>query len=88
MITRFADVARQDGQIPVVFLVQGRNPGDPDLLGLLKETLRMGDIPYLATADHQDPRDPSAFLSDGHYRPSVDALFGQAFLDLIGDLRP
>lgn len=86
MVQRFAEIARQDSQIPIVFLVQGRDRGDPNLLVLLGDTLRANAIPFLATANHQDPRDVSAFLPDGHYRPRVDAVFGEAFLDLIGNL--
>jgi hypothetical protein len=52
-------------------------------------------IAYLATKDHFDPGIQSGFQPDGHYTPSVDAVFADAFLKLIApqigrgsDLRP
>lgn len=81
MVGQFAEIAREDGQLPVVVLVQVA--GKPDLRGALVDTLRDGNIPYLATADLQDPNDPGAYVSDGHYKQSVDQRFGAAFLKLI-----
>lgn len=82
MAVAFSDRARADGQVPVVFLIQSRSPGDPDLRNILVETLESAEIPYLATADYYDVRNPSGFLADGHYRKSVNALFAEAFLEL------
>ena len=76
-------MTRDDGQIPIVVLVQGKEPSDPDLKALLGGFLDSHGYPYFATADHQDPRDPRAFLSDGHYRPAVDSRFGRLFLDVL-----
>lgn len=87
MITSFNAIAREDGQIPIVLLVQGRDPVDPDLKALLKPWLEEEGYPYLATADHQSPRDPRAFLPDGHYQPEIDARFGQAFLKVLDRAR-
>ena len=87
MVTNFARIAREDGQIPVVVLIQTRDLGDPDLRGILWETLEAGGIPYLATADYQQVSDPTAFLPDGHYTPAVNAEFGQALLDILSRAR-
>jgi hypothetical protein len=78
-----ARIARQDGQIPIVVLVQTRDLSDPDVLALLQDTLKANDIPYVATEEHQSPKDPAAFVPDGHYQPQVNAVFGQAFLDVV-----
>jgi hypothetical protein len=86
MAVRFAETARSDGQIPVVMLIQGRDRGDVDLLAIMKPTLERNDIPYLATAEHFDPRNLSGFKSDGHYRQAIDDRFGAAFLALIDRL--
>ncbi len=83
MIVGFSDTARADGQIPVVMLVQSRDPADADLLAIAKPVLERDNIPYLATAELFDPRDGSGFLNDGHYRPEVDRQFGRAFLQLL-----
>lgn len=82
IVTEFAEVARADGQIPVVLLAQTRNPQDPRLLALLGGTLAEQGIAYVATEDHHDPRDLSGFISDGHYRPELNDVFARAFLAL------
>lgn len=87
MITGFAETARSDGQIPIVVLIQTREPEDADLLAIAKPVLEHHGIPYLATAEHFDPRNMSGFLADGHYQPRVDRLFGEALVDLIDTLR-
>ena len=79
----FAQTARSDRQRPVIFLIQTRDAMDADLLEILKPVLEAQDIPYLATVEHFDPRDPSGFLGDGHYKPQIDQRFARAFVDLI-----
>lgn len=86
MVTDFADKAREDGQHPVVFLIQTRDPADPDLLGTLGPVLRGYEIPYLATAEHVNPRDPTAFIGDGHYTKANDALFAEIFMSQYNSL--
>ena len=83
MARKFADVARSDRQVPIVVLVQSRDPNDANLLGILKDTLVANGIPYLATAEIQNPYDPAAFISDGHYTPEVNQAFGSVLLKLI-----
>lgn len=83
MIDTFNRTARTDGQIPIVVLVQSNRPGDPDLKALLEPYLKDRSYPYFATQDHQNPRDPRAFASDGHYRQAVDDRFGVLFLDVL-----
>lgn len=83
MIQGFARTARADGQIPVIMLIQTRNPRDPDVLSITEPALLRADIPYLATVEHADPEDPSVFLGDGHYTEAVDRVFADAFLDLL-----
>src|SRR6056297_2601459 len=84
MVTAFADRARADGQHPVVFLIQSRDPADPDLRVLLRDVLTTHDIPFLATADHYDIRNPVGFLDDGHYTDSVNLSFARQFNTLFG----
>lgn len=82
MMAGFAALARAEGQVPIVALIQGRRPA-PDLAALLCPGLRAEGVACFATAELQDPKDPGAFLGDGHYRPEVDAVLGQAFLALL-----
>ena len=83
MVGEFARAARADGQIPVVMLIQSRSPTDPNVLEIVKPVLDLDSIPYLATAEHFDPRDASGFLSDGHYAARVDRLFAKHFLYVL-----
>lgn len=83
MISAFAGTIRAEGQRPVVMLIQSGDPGDLDLLAALAPVLARDKIPYLATAEHVDPRDAAGFAPDGHYLPAADAVFARAFLRLI-----
>lgn len=83
IVADFSDRARQDGLLPVVFLIQTRDPLDLDLLSLLRSDLVTHDIPYLATAEHVDPSEPDNFIGDGHYKKSVDMVFADAFLEIL-----
>lgn len=83
MILEFAKTAREDRQYPVVMLIQSRDPADADVLAITKPVLDQENIPYLATAEHFDPRDQSGFQSDGHYQPRIDSIFAEAFLDMM-----
>jgi hypothetical protein len=85
MIAGFAQTARRDGQIPIIVLIQSRDGGD--VLEIARPVLERDNIPYFATVEHFDPRDPSGFLGDGHYRPEIDRTFGIAFVDLIDTLQ-
>lgn len=85
MAVEFAQTAREDGQLPILFLIQGRNPQDVRLLDMLKPTLDAHSIPYMATVEHVDPSNPAHFRSDGHYAYVKDDIFAAAFLELIRD---
>lgn len=87
MASEFARITREDGQKPLVVLVQSRSPADPDLLALLGPTLKHLALPYLATAEHVSPRDPRAFLGDGHYTAAVNTVFGKALLERLDAAR-
>ncbi|WP_373354019.1 hypothetical protein [Pseudoroseicyclus sp. CXY001] len=83
MIAAFAAMAREDGQVPVVLLIQGRDGSDLDLLALTAPVLEREGIPYLATAEIASPSDPANFAADSHYRPEVDRRFAEALLRLL-----
>lgn len=88
IIRDFAEMAREDGQLPVIFLIQSRDPSDLNLLAMLRTTLENYDVPYMATEDHFPPTDLSGFEGDGHYRPEVDDLFAQKFLEILAEHNP
>lgn len=83
MVRIFARVAREDGQFPVVMIIQGRGAGDADILAQVQDTLKADAIPYLATAEHIDPRNPAVFVADGHFTAEVDKELAQAFRGLL-----
>lgn len=83
MIREFANTARADGQYPIVMLIQSGNPQDVNLLPRLQPMLAAENIPYFATAEHFNPRNPAGFIPDGHYKPEIDAAFGTAFLNML-----
>ncbi|MEM6742400.1 MAG: hypothetical protein AAF676_01525 [Pseudomonadota bacterium] len=83
ILVAFAETAHADGQTPLVMLIQTRDPVDADLLALARPVLERHDIPYFATAEHVDPRDPSGFLGDGHYRPEIDRMFAERLREIL-----
>jgi hypothetical protein len=89
MIRDFIATARADRQLPVVFLIQGRDPDDPDLLSIISPTLLTLNAPYLATADLVDPRVLSNFTPDGHFTAAANRIFAEAFASILnrGDAR-
>lgn len=80
MVVSFAEAAREDNQYPIVFLIQSQDTNTPDLLDITKSILIENDIPYIATAEYADVRDPSIFREEGHYKRYIDKIFGAAFL--------
>lgn len=86
MVSEFAQMSRAEGLVPVVFLIQSRDPGDPDVLDIVRPVLRAQEVRYLATVEHFDPHDPSGFEADGHYNARTDALFAAAFLTQLDAL--
>ncbi|SNR66874.1 hypothetical protein [Paracoccus sediminis] len=83
MVAEFARIAREDGQLPVVYLIQGRDPADADVLRMVQPVLDEQRIPYLATKDLADPRDPTNFGGDGHFKDSMNRIFAEAFRRLL-----
>lgn len=86
MVSDFARVARADGQVPVVMLIQSRSPTDPDVFEVVRSVIERDNIPYLATVEHFDPRDPSGFMGDGHYKTSIDQVFAKRFVEVLSEL--
>jgi len=79
MAENFAQTARNDGQVPVVVLIQPRGP-EPDILRILKPILTRLNIPYVASIEWQSPNDPKGFVPDGHFNDRVNHKLGLAFL--------
>ena len=86
MIVAFAATARDDGQIPVVMLIQTHDRRDADVLAIVAPVLEEFYIPYFATAEQFDPNNISGFVADGHYKNEIDDLFGRKFLEVLDGL--
>lgn len=88
MVAEFARTVRADRQVPVIMLMQSRDPTDTDVLAIARPILERDNIPYFATTEHVDPMNLANFRPDGHYTRDVDALFGRAFVDLLQEIAP
>jgi hypothetical protein len=81
MVWEFAQTARAEGIVPIVFLIQTRDLSDPNLAEVLGGVLTEHAIPVLDTADYVDPSIFTNFVSDGHYTRANDETFARAFLE-------
>jgi len=79
IVKAFAESARKDGIIPVIYVVNSKGTGD-HLFRILKPTIDESDIPYLSTHTICPPADPHIYLAENsHFIPSKD-------LELAGEL--
>ena len=83
MVQEFARIARADGQVPIVVLVQSNRGGDRNLARMLGPTLRAANIPTLATAALISPANGAAYKPDGHFTAPANQALGRALLDLL-----
>ena len=82
IVRNFAREARNDGVIPVVFLVN--NFGYSDLLyQALKPTLDADKIPYLSSHTIVSPSDPRGYLPDSHFTDANDEKLARALAEII-----
>ena len=82
MVRDFARLARRDGVIPVIFIVN--NLGYSDFLyQALKPILDTDRIPYLSSHTIVSPNDPRGYLPDNHFIDAVDNKLACALVDLI-----
>lgn len=83
MVVQFAQTARADGQVPVVFVIQSRDPRDPDLQQILAPVLEAHDIDALITAELISPRDTFKYGPKGHFLPELDRQLAEMFLKMV-----
>ena len=82
MVAQFAHIARKDGVVPVVHIVNSRGYGDT-MYRALADTLRQNRIPYISTHDVVDPNDPRNYLSDGHFTDENDLRLAKALAAVL-----
>jgi hypothetical protein len=82
IIREFAKQVRNDGMIPVIFLVN--NLGYSDLLfRALSPVLEAEHIPYLSSHTVVSPTDPRGYLPDSHFTDEVDDKLARALVEVI-----
>jgi hypothetical protein len=82
IVRSFARMARNDGVIPVIFLVN--NLGYSDYLyQALKPALDSDKIPYLSSHTIVSPNDPRGYLPDSHFTDATDDKLARALAEII-----
>ncbi len=82
MVAQFAKTCKEDGIIPVVYLVNDRGYSD-HLFTLLRPVLENNDIPYISSHEYADPNNPANFIGDGHFTKEADKRIGEACRKLL-----
>jgi hypothetical protein len=82
IVRSFAREARNDGVIPVIFIVN--NLGYSDYLyQALKPALDEDKIPYLSSHTIVSPSDPRGYLPDSHFTDANDDKLARALAEII-----
>jgi hypothetical protein len=82
MVREFAAKARQDGIVPVIYIVN--NFGYSDFLfEALKPALQADHIPYVSSHTIVSPDDPRGYLPDSHFTAAVDLKLAHALEQVI-----
>jgi hypothetical protein len=87
IIAEFAAMARRNGQVPVIYIVNNYGYGN-QLTRALSATLDRDRIAYLASDAVVDPNDPSNYLPDTHFTDANDLLLARALDRIITENMP
>lgn len=82
IIENFAEEARRDNSLPVVYIVNNLFTGS-HLYDLLENTLFDHDILFLSSHRICPPNDPRNYLPDTHFVPAKNLELAKAMLELI-----
>jgi hypothetical protein len=82
IVRDFAAQARQDGIVPVIFVINNYGYGT-NLYDALKGTLTTCEIPYLSSHTVVSPRDPRGYLPDTHFTDANDDRLARALEKVI-----
>lgn len=82
--TEFAESARAQGVIPIVYLINNQGRGDT-LFRVLLPVLEAREIPYLSTHVICPPDDPAAFQpgADGHFADAKEIELAGALVSVL-----
>jgi hypothetical protein len=82
MIHEFAQQARKDGMIPIIFIVNNLGYSDY-LFKALHPALEADNVPYLSSHTIVSPDDPRSYLPDSHFTDEVDDRLARALVKVI-----
>jgi hypothetical protein len=82
IIEDFAEKARTDGAIPILYIVNNYAKGT-SLFDLLEPALRERDIAYLSSHEVCSPNDPRNYLPDEHFIPERNREMAKAMLRVV-----
>lgn len=86
IVREFARQARQDGIIPVIFIVNNLGYSD-HLFKALSPVLQADNIPYLSSHTVISPDDPRGYLPDSHFTDEADDKLATALAKVIEDAK-
>ncbi len=83
IIRSFAESAREENTIPIIYIVNTQGRGD-HLFRVLKPVLDAHKIPYLSTHIISPPDDPRVFLTENsHFTQSKDMELAKEMINII-----
>ncbi|MHA6723775.1 hypothetical protein [Sphingomonas sp. RS2018] len=82
IIAEFARMARSNGQLPVIYVVNNYGYAD-QLRRALQDTLDRDHIPYLSSDSVVDPSNPANYLPDTHFTDANDEKLAAALDEVI-----
>lgn len=82
LIVNFAEEAKKDNSLPIVYIVNNVFMGD-HLFRLLEPTLTAHQILYLSSHEICPPDNPTLFETNSHFIPSKNILLARAMMDII-----
>jgi hypothetical protein len=85
-VVKFAEQARADGMIPVIYLVNNLGYAD-QLFRALGPTLESHSIPYLSSHTVASPNDPRKYVPNSHFTDAVDDDMARALMKVIESAR-
>jgi hypothetical protein len=86
IVQDFAKQARNNGVIPVIFIVNNLGYSDY-LFRALKPVLEQENIPYLSSHTIAPPDDPRGYLPDSHFTDEVDDRLAMALEKVIEEAK-
>lgn len=84
LVADFAKCCRQDGVLPIVFLVHNEGYSD-HLYAVLKPTLEENSISYVSSHDFISSADPRNFADAGHFTAHGNELLARATLKITNE---